>query len=132
MKPYLTDLVVNKVALRINYNKECELGNLMTNLIHIKFPFADFFVIDLGGLRVEWFPGVLKEKDLVNMFPMGETLKSFKLLGRDLLKTLKIVQEGNGGFYQFYGIQTIATIQNNQRKFISAKMMDGSEIEESK
>ena len=132
MQPFLEDLVVNKVFLSIHFDRECELGNLITNSIYANFSFADFVVTNPGGFRTQWLPGMLKEKDFYNMFPFGNILKSFNISGAELKETLNIIQSGSAGFYQFYGIQTTATIQNNQKKFISAKMMDGSEIDEDK
>ena len=92
MEPFLTDLVLNKVLLKIDFNKECELGNLITNLIYKKFPFVDFVVLDPGALRNEWVPGMIKEKDFISMFPLKESLKKFNISGAELLKTIKIAQ----------------------------------------
>ena len=45
------------------------------------------------------------------------------------MATLEVVQSGSAGFYQMYGIQTTATIQNDKKKFIAAKIMDGTDID---
>ena len=74
MQPYLTDLVFNKILLVTHYDRECELANLITNSIHANFSFADFVVINPGGLRTQWLPGMLMEKDFYNMFPFGNIL----------------------------------------------------------
>ena len=42
---------------------------------------------------------------------------------------LEAIQSGDSGFYQFYGIQNTVTFENGKKKFVSAKMMDGSEID---
>ena len=60
------------------------------------------------------------------MFPFNDRLQSFNTSGIELLKMLKIIQSGERGFYQLKGIQTTATIINQKRQFVSAKMMDGT------
>ena len=86
-------------------------------------------LINPGGLRAQWLPGMLQEKDFYNMFPFGNILKSFNISGAELMATLEVVQSGSAGFYQMYGIQTTATIQNDKKKFIAAKIMDGTDID---
>ena len=45
---------------------------------------------------------------------------------------LDALQSGDKGFYQFHGIQTTVKIENRKKMFVSAKMMDGTEIDSSK
>lgn len=60
MRPYLVDLVNNEVYLTRYYDRESELGNLVNNLIQANFTFADFSVLNVGGFRTDWIPGVIQ------------------------------------------------------------------------
>ena len=59
MEPYLVDLVNNEVFLTRISNRECELGNLVNNLVLANFTFADFSVFNIGGFRTDWVPGII-------------------------------------------------------------------------
>lgn len=84
--------------------KECELANLINDLIHKNFTFADFTVLNMGGFRTTWIPGIILEQHLYNMFPFDNVFKSFNISGAELWKTLEIIQSGDAGLYQFSGI----------------------------
>lgn len=51
MKPYEVILVETKVSLYTNFNAESGLGNLITDLLHERFPFSDFVLLNPGGFR---------------------------------------------------------------------------------
>lgn len=109
------------------------MANLINDLIHSNFTFADFTVVNMGGFRTEWLPGIILEQHLYNMFPFENTLKSFNISGSELLKTLEILQSGDKGLYQFYGIQTVVEKTASGRfKYVSALMSDGSQIDPSR
>lgn len=64
------------------------------------------------------------------MFPFDNLFKRFNISGAELLQTLKILQEGDKGLYQFSGIET--TVKANSDggfTFISAKLYNGTEID---
>ena len=100
--------------------------------MHTSYTQADFAVMNIGGLRTDWIPGVIQEQHFYNMFPFDNIIQSFNISGSELLKTLDILQSGDKGLYSFYGIQTTVTKDGAKFKFKSAKMMDGSEIDPSK
>lgn len=66
------------------------------------------------------------------MFPFDNMLQSFMINGDELLKMLQIVQAGDKGLYQFYGIQTTVKVEGEKRTLVSAKLMNGTEIEKDK
>lgn len=66
------------------------------------------------------------------MFPFDNVFMSFNISGAELLKTLEIIQSGDKGLYQFYGIQTTVRKAQDSFKYVSAKLTDGSEIDPNK
>ena len=100
--------------------------------MHQNFTDADFAVMNIGGLRTDWVPGVIQEQHFYNMFPFENIIQSFNISGDELLKTLDVLQSGSKGLYAFYGIQTTVQKVGSRFKFVSAKMMDGSEIDPNK
>lgn len=57
------------------------MANLVNNLIHGNFSFADFSVLNMGGFRTSWLPGVILEQHLYNMFPFDNVFMSFSISG---------------------------------------------------
>ena len=53
----------------------------MNDAIHKNFTFADFTVLNIGGFRSNWLPGIIQEQHLYNMFPFDNVLKSFNISG---------------------------------------------------
>ena len=90
--------------------QENELGNLITNLIQTIVPDADFVLINAGGLRTTWFPGIIQFQHFYNMFPFTNYLYTFEIIGKQLVDTLTIVQSGSKGYYPTKGlVQTVHT-----------------------
>lgn len=97
--------------------------------MHDVVPEADFVIINPGGLRTQWYPGLIQYQHFYNMFPFINYLVSFDITGAELLQTLNIVQAGPLGFYPMYGVtQTVSIDQNQNHKLINAAMADGSQI----
>lgn len=86
----------------------------------------------MGGFRTDWLPGVILEQHLYNMFPFDNIFQSFNISGAELLQTLSILQSGDKGLYQFYGIETTVQRVDGDFKFVSARMSSGEEINPSK
>lgn len=127
---FLEVLVQNEVVLVPDKTKEVELANLITNLIHSLAPEHDFVLINSGGLRTTWFPGIIEFQHFYNMFPFTNSLKSFEITGKELLQTLAIVQSGAKGYYPTYGFtQYVQTSSGEKHKFINATMYNGTAID---
>lgn len=61
------------------------------------------------------------------MFPFDNVLKSFNISGAELLQTIKIIQEGEKGLYQFSGIETsVKKNENGLFTFVSARLYNGT------
>lgn len=52
------------------------------------------------------------------------------MTGKELLDTLNVLQSGSKGFYQTYGLSQVVSLSaTNVKKFISAKLYNGTEIQ---
>lgn len=56
--------------------------------MHDAVPETDFVIINPGGLRTAWYPGVIQYQHLYNMFPFVNYLVSFDITGAELIKML--------------------------------------------
>jgi 2',3'-cyclic-nucleotide 2'-phosphodiesterase (5'-nucleotidase family) len=97
--------------------------------MHEAVPSADFVILNPGGFRSTWIPGVLQYQHFYNMFPFLNIINSFDMTGKELLDTLNVLQSGSKGFYPTSGLSQIVTLSaNGTKKFISAKLFNGTEI----
>lgn len=130
MAPFLQTVATSEVFLSSQTEQECELANLITTLMHDAVPEADFVIINPGGLRTQWYPGIIQYQHFYNMFPFINYLVSFDITGQELLAMLDTVQAGGLGFYPMYGVaQTVGIDKQGAHRFISATLMDGSPID---
>jgi 2',3'-cyclic-nucleotide 2'-phosphodiesterase (5'-nucleotidase family) len=129
MTPYLEPLVKNEVYMTKIYNYENDLGNLMTNLMNAAVPGCDVVILNAGGFRSTWVPGVLQYQHFYNMFPFVNTINSFEMSGQELLDTLNVIQGGAKGFYPTYGLSQVVSLSSaGVKKFVSAKFYNGTAI----
>lgn len=105
---------------------------MFTTLIHQAIPKADFVLVNPGGFRTEWMPGVIQYQHYYNMLPFENMLISFDITGKELLTMLEILQSGEKGFYQCWNIRMEVSLKDGKKGFISAKFMNGTLIEEDK
>ena len=92
-------------------------------------PGCDAVILNAGGFRTTWFPGVLQYRHFYNMIPFPNIINSFEMTGQELIETLTILQSGAKGFYPTYGLSQVVSLSGlGVRNFISAKFYDGSEI----
>lgn len=76
MSAYLTPLAKSEVLMTKIYTKENDLGNLITNLMNAAVPGCDVVIINAGGFRTTWVPGVIQYQHFFNMFPFNNTINS--------------------------------------------------------
>jgi 2',3'-cyclic-nucleotide 2'-phosphodiesterase (5'-nucleotidase family) len=81
MLPFFKNIVQNEIHLMSATDRETELANLVTTLMHDAVPDSDFVIINPGGLRTEWFPGWVQYQHFYNMFPFNNFLVSFEISG---------------------------------------------------
>ena len=122
MKDFLQYVATNEVYLYPETESENELGNLITTLMMDAVPTADFVIINAGGLRTQWYPGIIQYQHFYNMFPFENTLITFDITGSELIALLAAVQKGPLGFYPTAGLQiTASTDRSKNHAFIGAK-----------
>ncbi len=107
------------------------MGNLITDLIHDIVPDANFVVMNPGGFRAQWTPGLLQYQHFYNMFPFNNDLISFEMTGKEILHMAEVLQSGKNGFYHFWNLLTDVTYDKelNTRSFNSVSWMDGTSID---
>ncbi len=64
------------------------MANLFTTLRHQAVPSAGFVIVNPGGFRTEWMPGVIQYQHYYNMLPFENLLISFDITGKELLTML--------------------------------------------
>lgn len=111
------------------YTYENDLGNLATNLMHMVVPQADIVILNAGGFRTTWVPGVIQYQHFYNMFPFVNTVNSVEMTGQELLDTLAVIQSGTKAFYPTYGLSQFVNITSTgEKKFINATLYNGTAI----
>jgi 2',3'-cyclic-nucleotide 2'-phosphodiesterase (5'-nucleotidase family) len=45
-------------------------------------PKSDFVIVNPGGFRTYWLPGIVQFQHFYNMFPFDNVLKSFDITGK--------------------------------------------------
>jgi 2',3'-cyclic-nucleotide 2'-phosphodiesterase (5'-nucleotidase family) len=129
MAPYLEALVKNEIIMTKVINSENDLGNLATNLMNAAVPGCDVVILNAGGFRTTWVPGIIQYQHFHNMFPFSNIINSFDMTGQELINTLTVLQSGVKGFYPTYGLSQVVSLSSaGARRFISAKLYNGSEI----
>lgn len=98
--------------------------------MHDAVPSSDFTIVNPGGLRTQWYPGIIQYQHFYNMFPFINYLVSFDITGKELLGMLESVQAGPLGFYHMFGVaQTVTIDKQGAHGFVSATLADGSPID---
>jgi 2',3'-cyclic-nucleotide 2'-phosphodiesterase (5'-nucleotidase family) len=111
------------------YREESELANLITDLIGAALP-CDFVLVNSGGFRSTWLPGVLQFQHFYNMFPFSNQLVSFEMNGYELIESLKVLQAGRKGFYPVRGLKQVVSLSlNGTARFVSATWANGQPID---
>lgn len=114
----------NEEQLVINYKTESSLGNLVTDMGK-KITGADISFFNLGGFRTEWYPGKLNEIDLFLMFPFNNTYVSVEMSGREVVRMLKTIQNGEQINPSSGLLQLFKKIDDKNFKILDAQLYDG-------
>lgn len=54
----------------------------MTTIMHNAIPKSDFVILNSGGFRTSWVPGIIQYQHFYNMFPFDNIIKSFDITGK--------------------------------------------------
>lgn len=68
-------------------------------------PGADVALLNTGGFRSTWIPGVIQYQHFYNMFPFNSLVQTFVLNGTELKQMFRILQAGPNGFYTAGNLQ---------------------------
>jgi 5'-nucleotidase len=98
--------------------------------MHEAVPDTDVVILNAGGFRTTWVPGIIQYQHFYNMFPFTNIIVSVEMTGQELIDTLTVIQSGTKAFYPTYGLSQLVSLSKatGTRKFISAKLYDGSAI----
>lgn len=101
--------------------------------MHAAVPSSDFIIMNAGGFRSTWIPGVLQEQHFYNMFPFTNIINSFDMTGQELINTLSVIQTAAKGFYPTYGLsQTVTLDLSGNKRLRNVTLYNGSAIEPNK
>ena len=105
--------------------------------MHLQKPDADFAIMNPGGFRTVWLPGVLEYQHVYGMSPFTNELQSFKINGSELKQMLKIIQEGKKGFYNTFNLQTTVNVHQDEKNntikdYVIGTFYNLTEIEDEK
>lgn len=94
-------------------------------------PGCDAVILNAGGFRTTWVPGIIQYQHFYNMFPFANVVNSIEMTGQELIDTLTIIQSGEKGFYPTYGLSQIVSLSKvtGVKRFVSAKFYNGSAID---
>ena len=102
----------------------------MTNLMDMAFPDNDFVVINSGGFRTIWYPGVIEYQHFYNMFPFTNIVSSFEINREEILKMMEVLQSGKKGFYPTKKLKHFISIsRNGTRKLTDLTFSSGEPID---
>jgi 5'-nucleotidase/UDP-sugar diphosphatase len=100
---------VNALSNATCRNGECALGNLLADIMlwRTAGEGSEIAIANGGGIRAGLPMGPVTRGDVLQVLPFGNTLATFGLLGRDVLKALEIglARPGSGAFPQVAGLR---------------------------
>ena len=102
------------------------LGTLLTQAFLAKTG-ADFAVTNGGGIRASIEPGEISYKDVLMVFPFGNTLTTTEMTGQQVLDYLNVVAlmpTSSGAFAHFSGVEMAITNDGVKDVVIKGKPLD--------
>ena len=100
---------VNALSNAICRNGECALGNLLADIMlwRTAGEGSEIAIANGGGIRAGLPAGPVTRGDVLQVLPFGNTLATFGLHGRDVVKALEIglARPGSGAFPQVAGLR---------------------------
>ncbi|MDA0230544.1 MAG: bifunctional metallophosphatase/5'-nucleotidase [Proteobacteria bacterium] len=94
-------------------NGECALGNMLADIMlwRTASEGSEIAIANGGGIRAGVPAGAVTRGDVLQVLPFGNTLATFGLRGRDVVKALEIglSRPGSGAFPQVAGLRFVGT-----------------------
>jgi 2',3'-cyclic-nucleotide 2'-phosphodiesterase (5'-nucleotidase family) len=88
----------------------------------------DFVVLNGGGFRTTWYPGVIRYAELFSMFPFKNNVETFTMTGLNLKKMIQTIQNGVKKFYPTWGLSQTFTNNSGSYTLTSLKLANGDEV----
>ena len=110
-------------VLKVNKNYETSLGNLYCDIVK-RLTNADISVLNAGGFRNSWNPGIISIANIYGMSPFENRVVSFEMTGKEVKMMLKEIQGGRYSFYPTSGLKLVVS-KKPKKSLISAKLYDG-------
>lgn len=92
------------VEWRRSFWSESNIGNWATDVLR-QFAGSDIAFVNSGSLRKNLSPGIMRKRDVWDMFPFNNTFVSFSVIGDTLMKMLEWQADRKGEFMQMSGLR---------------------------
>ena len=109
--------------------KETPLGNFLSDFMR-NHTDSDVAIVNSGVCRSMWQKGTVNGKMVEDMFPFEDSLTSVSMTGKELIKTLEIIQTGTNQIFEVSNL--IQFMDKKKKKLINVTFADGSKIDENK
>jgi 2',3'-cyclic-nucleotide 2'-phosphodiesterase (5'-nucleotidase family) len=102
---------------------------MFTTFLHQLVPDSNFTILNTGGFRTQWYPGVVTFEQYYNMFPFDNTIATFTIKGSELTNSLNVIQSGKD-LFATWGLQVSININGTGAKLVtSSSFSNGSPID---
>ena len=132
-EPYkgkVCEIVGTEDALKIEYNGDFYIGNILTE-IQNRMSGSQIAVVDPKLLYDSWNPGKLPKYKISSMLTFKSKLCTFSMKGKELFKMMSILQNGKDKYYATCGLRQIMSKDENNELYLSQlKYFDGYKEEE--
>ena len=121
----ICNIIGTNDEMTIVTNGSFYIGNLMADIQKV-ITGSEISIVAYGNLRTTWNPGKLPRYKLQDMLPYGNNICSFTMNGKELKKTMKILQTGRKKYYATSGLKQIMAKNEKGEYYLSdIKLFDG-------
>ena len=124
LTPLYEPICYTETVLERCVNGDNTLHNIISDTFR-KVANADFAIIHSNCLRTKWLPGELNYVDMFNMFPFTDTICSFEMSGKEVMRMIRDLS-GNENVYSVSGLRV--TYQKGSNRFIDVIEDNGNYI----
>ena len=128
LTPLYEPICYTETVLERCVNGDNTLHNIISDTFR-KVANADIAIIHSNCLRTKWLPGELNYVDMFNMFPFTDTICSFEMSGKEVMRMIRDLS-GNENVYSVSGLRV--TYQKGSNRFINVIEDNGNYIIEDK
>ena len=99
----LFKLICNDSGIIRDNSGNSILGNIATDIAR-NVTKSDVAILNFGYFRDRWYPGIITEAQFNNMIAFKNNLCTFEMNGKELVKMIEILQNGDKKYYANSGI----------------------------